>query len=293
MATKDITEQDLEDHSGEVNKETLADSAGETPLEPSSFSLKWTKTINTIRKPLYDVLHIMTRISAENPKRTISIITLLSLAVFFIGLATNFQMDSDEDMLWTPRDSPPAKHFEWIDDHSGYPEEPREFFLFFHNNGANIVNDEDINNNLSLVFEALDMVRDLPGYDAMCLDSAYFDEFGQPECRVLGPTKFWGDDANILAKDEDVRKTMSNSVFPDQSRVSDESLYGYPERNDEGLLVSTQSFMVLIYFADTDAAEDIEDVAVDMIVDLDDAWKSNPNVNLRVEVSAYSSFEDE
>ena len=285
MTMKDTTEKDVEDHSDVVQSET--------PLEPSSFSLKWTKTINTIRKPLYDVLHSMTRVSAENPKRTISIITLLSLAVFFIGLSTNFQMDSDEDMLWTPRNSPPAKHREWIDDDSGFPEEPREFFLFFHNDGANIVNDEDINDNLSLVFEALDTVREIPGYDAMCADSPYLDEDDQPECRVSGLTKFWDHDASVLVEDDDARKTMSNSVFPDQSRVSDESLYGYPERNEDGLLVSTQSFMILIFFSDTDAAEDIEEVAVDKIVALDDAWKKNPNINLRVEVSAYSSFEEE
>ena len=279
-----------EDHSGEAQKES--DNA-ETPLQPSSFSLKWTKTINSIRRPLYDVLHFMTRVSAENPKRTISIITFLSLAVFMVGLGTNFQMDSDEDMLWTPRDSPPVEHREWIDDHSGFPEEPREFFLFFHNDGKNIMNDEDLKENLSLVFDALDTVRNITGYNSMCSESPYLDEFGVPECRVLGLTKFWNDDATALDKDGDVRRTMSNSVFPDESRVSDESIYGYPERNDAGLLVSAQSFMTLIYFADTDAAEDIEDVAVDKIVALDDAWKSNPNIHLRVEVSAYSSFEDE
>ena len=287
---KDVTEKAQDqDRSSEIQRETLQ----ETPLEPPSFSLKWTKAINTIRKPLHDLLHSMTRVAAENPKRTIGIITFLSFAFFLIGLGTNFRMDSDEDMLWTPRDSPPVKHLEWIDDHSGFPEEPREFFLFFHNDGRNIVNDQEINDNLSLVFEALDVVRDLPGYDAMCTDSAYLDEFGEPECRVLGLTKFWNDDASVLAQDEDVRTTMSKSFFPDQSRVSEESLYGYPERNDAGLLESTQSFMILIYFADTDAAEDIEEVAVDKIVALDDAWKSNPNINLRVEVSAYSSFEEE
>jgi hypothetical protein len=192
-------------------------------------------------------------------------------------------------MLWTPRDSPVVDHRKWIDDHSGFPEEPREFFLFFHNNGNNIVFEENVHH----VFEALDVVRSHPDYDIMCLDSEYHDENDVPICRIFGLTQFWNDTAALMQADPNVIQTMSQSTFPDLSRVSEQSLYGYPERDEEGTLTSALSFMLVIYFADTDLAEELELDAVDWIVDLDDKWKSDPNIDLRVEVSAYSSFDEE
>ena len=262
---------------------------GGTPIKYSEFSLRWTRTINAIRKPLFNFLHVVSRAAAENPKRTVSFVTFLSFALLLVGLATNFTVDSDNDQLWTPSKSEIVDHRKWIDDHSGFPEEPREFFLFFHNDGNNIVKEE----NVHLVFEALDTVRGHPDYEKMCSESEYLDVNGVPVCRITGFTKFWNDTTAIMKEDPDVISTMSQFTFPDQSRVSENSLYGYPERDATGMLTSAQSFLVIIYFADTKLAEDIELDIVDWIVDLDDAWRSNADINLRVEVSAYSSFDEE
>lgn len=199
-------------------------------------------------------------------------------------------MDTDEDMLWTPRDSPPAKHYKWIDKHSGFPKEPREFNMLFHDEGRNVISEENVGH----VFDALDAVRNIPGYEDMCSESEYIDDLtNKPGCRIIGVTKFWNDTTSLYRKDTNVLRTMSQTTFPDGARVSDDSLFGYPERDDNGLLEFAQAYMIFIYFADTDKAEDFEEDAINVIVDLDNKWKDDPSINLRVEISAYRSFEDE
>ena len=281
-----------EDHSSEeIQNSTVEEqsSSGGKSSMPRDISLKWTKAINALRKPIYDVLHFVTDLSARNPGYTISLVIFLSIALLIVGLVTNFRMDSDEDMLWTPRDSPAVKHRKWIDDHSGFPEEPRAFFLFFHHNGANIISE----GNVFRVFEALDVVRELPHYDEMCLKSDFLDEDGIPICRIFGVTQFWNDDATKLAKESDIIGKMSNLTFSDGSQVNEKSIFGYAVRNDEGRLQSAQSFMQIVYFSGTDLAEDLEGDAVGKIVELDKKWQKNSSINLRVEVAAHSSFQEE
>mmetsp|Transcript_13411 Transcript_13411/g.25486 ORF Transcript_13411/g.25486 Transcript_13411/m.25486 type:complete len:905 (-) Transcript_13411:455-3169(-) len=263
-------------------------------IAPSSFSLRWTKAINTLRKPLYDCLHYMTEISARNPKRTISFITILSMGLLVIGLATNFTVDTDTDLLWTPRDSKPVQHRKWIDDESGFPEEKRGFLMFFHNHGENIVLEE----NIAHAFEALDSVRSIKGYNDMCRESDYVDtQTQQNTCQIWGVTKFWSNTESVYRTDEHVIQTMSAEVFPDDgSRVDRDSLFGYPrfdDSNSNGTLVYTESFMVVINVPDTDKAKYFEELAIDLIVALDDTWHGNSTINLRVEVEAFRSFDDE
>ena len=257
----------------------------------SNFSLRWTNAINTFRKPLYDCLHCITEMSARNPKRTIILITMLSVGLLMIGLATNFTVDTDTDLLWTPRDSKPVQHKKWIDDESGFSEEKRQFFMFFHNQGANIA----LKENIAHAFEALDSVRNIPGYEDMCRESDYVKaQTQQHTCQVWGVTKFWNNTESVYRADEQVIQTMSAEFFPDDgSRVDRDSLFGYPRFDSNGTLVYTQSFMVVVNIPDTDKAEDFEDVAIDAILALDDTWHADSNINLRVEVEAYRSFDDE
>lgn len=260
-------------------------------VEPSNFSFRWTKAINSLRKPLYDALHSITQLSARNPKLTVGFTVTLSIAILLIGLATNFDVDVETDLLWTPRDSKPVQHGKWIDDEAGFPEEKREFLMFFHNHGENVALEE----HMGFAFQALESVRGLPGYDEVCSESDYTDHVTKEvTCQVSGVTKFWSNDESIYRTDDQVMATMSAELFPDDgSRVERESLFGYPTFDDNGNLNYTQSFLVVIMLPDTDEAEDFEESAIDVILDLDDRWRANSTINLRVEVEAHRSFDDE
>jgi hypothetical protein len=79
-------------------KISSASSRTGTPLVSTEFSLRWTRAVNTFRKPLYDLLHVLSRVSANNPKRTFGFVTFFSVALLLVGVATNFRMDSDNGM---------------------------------------------------------------------------------------------------------------------------------------------------------------------------------------------------
>lgn len=219
------------------------------------------------------------------------LICLLSFALLLCGLATNFKMEGDEDRLWTPLDTKAYLHGNWIEDDSGFPDVPRAFTVFLHNQGANVLDESAVER----TFEALDAVLNLPEYDAVCADSLYVDPVtDQPGCRVWGVTKFWNNTVELFQQDPEKITTMSAAFFPDGSVASEEDLYGYPVRDsDTGLLERVQSYMVMIEFPDTDEAKEFELDAIDVILDLDDQFEADPEIELRVEISAFRSFEDE
>jgi len=257
---------------------------------------KWTDAINCLRAPVLTALHFITHRAASHPKRTILAVPVVSIALLLIGLATNFNMEGEEDRLWTPVDSKADVHGRWVNDESGFPDVPRQFYLFFHNNGGNVLlNDNDGAPPVRHVFDVLDAVRELPDYDKVCADSLYVEpRTNRTDCRVWGVTKFWNNSVDVLEQDTDLLASLSAPYFPDGSVASEETLYGYPTRNKvSGLLESVQSYMVLIDLPDTDAAETFEEEAIDVVLEWDDRFQANADINFRVEISAFRSFEDE
>ena len=163
--------------------------------------------------------------------------------------------------------------------------------MFFHNDGKNVLGDAT---NVGHIFTAVDAVRGLPDYDKVCADSLYVDpETNQTDCRVWGVTKFWNNTVDLFQEDSDALITMSAPSFPDGSRVPEEDIYGYPDRNDDGNLTYVQSYLVVIELPDTDAAHDFEKPAIDVVLELDDKFHADSSIEFRVEIAAYRSFEDE
>jgi hypothetical protein len=216
-----------------------------------------------------------------------------ALTVFLCCFCSK-QVDVDEDVLWTPKNSYPIKHMEWIEDESGFPEEPRYFYMFFHADGGNVLGQDQV----SRIFEALNMVRNFGNYNEVCADADYTDPFtGETTCEIKGVTRFWKHSTSIYEQevdsDEDAIEQMSNTTFPDGTPVPRKTIFGYPEPSDKGLLTFAKSYTVVIALPDTDKAEDWELDAVDLILDLDNDWLANSTTNLRVEVQAMGSFGEE
>jgi hypothetical protein len=249
--------------------------------------------VHRIHQPILKALLYITSIAASNPKRTIVAVTTLSVLLLVVGLLTNFEVDADDDNVWTPTDSRPVKHENWIDNESGFPEDGRYFHMMFHSEGGNVLSQGDVKR----VFQAFDTVRGLEDYDAICNASIYLDEFGDPACLVEGVTSFWNNSEAIfdseVQSDSEAILAMSAENYPDGEPVAEKDIMGFPERYVNGTLKSAQSFILRIEFPDNDNSEKFEKKALNAIIDLDDAWQAESNTNLRVEVSADRSFEDE
>lgn len=233
-------------------------------------------------------LHVVSGASARNPMRTIVGVIFLSLGVFVLGLFTNFEVEVDGEALWTPQSSKPIQHMNWIDDASGFPRKPRPFFMLVHQNGGNVIGQDQVDR----VFKALDAVRSLPKYAEVCADT-----IDTKKCEVHGIVDFFGESTSVfqeqVSSDADAVAALSSSVYSDGRPVSANDIMGKPIRDSSGQLVSAESFTIQIDLPDTSKAEDFEEEALDAIFELRDEWAGDPSTTLRLEVQAQRSFDDE
>lgn len=233
----------------------------------------------------------MSRPSARNPKKTIVAAVSFSFLLLFLGFATNFEFDVDEEVLWTPRNSYPIKHSQWLQNESGFPDFARFVAVLFHAEGANVLS----TNHMTRIFQAVDLLPDVDGYEKACSESD-FEINGENTCEIGGVVQFWNYSSTIyhekVKSDTDLRIALSKPTFPDGRLVDENSIYGYPERDPTtGLLISALSCTVIVRLPDTALAEDMEGEAVDAMLALDEQWKSETSV--RVEVLATSSYPEE
>jgi hypothetical protein len=237
-------------------------------------------------------LHAVTSKAASNPKRTIGAVVLLSSFLFVVGLLTNFNVDVNDDAVWTPTGARPVQHGKWIDNESGFPDETRSFIMIFHSDGKNVLGRDEV----SRVFQAVDAVRTLEDYDTMCADSHYINGAGTNTCDMSGITAFWNDTASIfdeqVQSNSDAILALSAEYYPDNTPVAEKSIMGFPERDSDGSLTSAMSYSFKFEFPDTEKAEKLESKALDTILDLNNDW-TKAGTTFHVEVVAARSFEDE
>lgn len=211
-----------------------------------------------------------------------------------VGLLTNFQMEAEDDAIWTPMNSRPLTHRDWLDDLSGFPEDPRYFFLTVHTNGGNVLGKAGVDR----VFTALDTVRETDGYSNLCNNTNDDDDDDGPSsCSITAVTTFWDQSRDVFKRDvnddEEAIATMSADYYPDGTKVDVPWILGNSQEDETGTLTFAQLYIVRIDLPDLEAAEDFETVAIDNALDLKDAWETEPGNAFRLEVVAERSFEDE
>lgn len=226
--------------------------------------------------------------SAKHPIITITTVILLSFGLVVIGLFTNFSVDVDEDVLWTPRGTRPLSHNDWINDKSGFPTTPRRMYLLIHADGQNVVSMEAIKRS----FTAFDTVRNTPKYDMVCAATAT-----HKACEIVGVTQFWNNSVTeyeaAITTDQQLITILSNETFPDGTPVDRNTVLGFADFDASGQITSAKSFFINIDFPETTDAEAFEADALDNVLALKDAWMAEPNNIFRVEIFAERSFADE
>lgn len=166
--------------------------------------------------------------------------------------------------------------------------------MVFHANGDSVVGQDQINH----VFQAIDAVRGVEGYEKICAQSGLFFGTNQTTCDLRGVTEFWNNSLEVFREsvqsDEDTILAVSAPTYPSGKPVSERS-YGHIKRDDDGLVTSIQVFIIDIVMPDLEQeSEDFEKLVLDLLLDgLRYDWSREEGNSLRMEVQAYRSFDDE
>lgn len=265
--------------------------------EQRSFSKAWTSNLIKIRKPISSVLLTIAGASARNPKKVIIFSIILALSILSIGLFTNFHIITDGDFLWTPTPSRVLTHGLWFDNDSGFPTPPRAAFFNIHADGENILTDAQ--DATKRMFTLIDTVRNTPGYDDSCKQAKVYmkDINGDTTCFIQSSIRFWNYTVDSfidsVSSDEDVIEILSQTTYPDSTPVDPDSILGYPEIGDDGLLTFAQMLINIIYLPEDDETLDLETSIIDNILDLRKQWEEESDNRFKLEVRTQRSFDDE
>ena len=288
---KSATSSKLDDEAPE-GMENSGEEAGRT-----KFSEMWTNAILEIHKPIVSFLNTITQLAVRNPWRTISMVAFLSFALLITGFATNFSVDVDENDLWTPNDSLVRDHARWIDDESKFTSVVRFVNVFFHEDGKNVLGRSQVNR----VFEVVDAVQALPGYEELCSQDNYRDPYSTQErntCEIsYCVTKFYNNSYDFFQSqdesDEQVIETLSQRRYPEGTPVPERS-FGHPERDDDGTLTTAQSVFCRWTLPELDGHLEVEKEIIEYVLAKRSEWAEDEDgFRFRAEVATRRSFADE
>ena len=269
--------------------------------EALTFSQKWTKALQSFTRPLLQPILAMSHHAATHPKLYIVGTIVFSIGILFLGIVTNFEQETDDD-IWTPAGSKSVEHGSWIEDNSNFPKDTRDAVIIVHRNGQNLFGDSDGSMALESaqrMFEALDEFRQTPRYEELCALSSYVHPVTQKNtCQIIGASTYWNDTTAIFneqaTSNQVVLETMSAATFPYGGMVHHDTILGFNQFDEQGVLNYAESYFMVISLPPDDTegsfAEDFEDQALDRLLNLRDQWQGSGFV---VEILAERSFEDE
>lgn len=188
----------------------------------TSFSRRWTKFLKSFSDPLLRPFLALSHHAATHPKTYIASVSILSIGLMAIGMATNFTQETSDD-IWTPKGSRPIEHGKWLDDESGFPMDSRSAVLIVHRDGKNLFGDDAslslAHESVERVFESLEHFRQTPRYDELCQFSGYqHPSTNETTCQIVGASTFFNDSASIFeagsSLDSDILTTLSAEYYP-------------------------------------------------------------------------------
>eukprot|EP00980_Cylindrotheca_fusiformis_P022918 scaffold9921_cov95-Cylindrotheca_fusiformis.AAC.1 len=283
-------------------KSTNDDEVAATPVSENGdgfCSRAWTNALVKVRKPVSKAVVFTSDIAAKNPKTTVILGIGVALVLLAIGIFTNFYVEVDGDILWTPTPSAVLSHGEWLADDSGFPSPPRWFMVTVHADGQNVISLAD--EGIGRVFKALDVAVNVDGYSEVCKAATITmqdNETGETTCRIHSVTRFWNytqeSFGTQLANGDDVIEAVSALEYPDGTPVDEMQIMGNVERDADGKIVSAQTFIINIAIPEVeDKALDVEEKMLDNLLDLQDQWDVEAGNEFRLEVFGKRSFDDE
>jgi Niemann-Pick C1 protein len=265
--------------------------------KPSKFSKAWTNALVKIRKPIAKVVCAMADAAAAHPKMTVAIGIVLAFELAIIGVLTNFYLEVDGDVLWTPTPSRVLSHGDYMKDVAGFPAPPRFSLLAVHADGANVL--ENPEEGMRRVFAFLDTVTSTPGYEDVCNEATVTmkDENGDDTCGITSITKYYS--YSLTSFNEEVTNgasilsQISQPLYPDGTPAQVKAILGSPVFDTSNQLTSAKTFLMTINFPETDTAFEFEEEMLDRVLALQEEWVNEAGNSYRLEIFAERSFDDE
>lgn len=203
---------------------------------------RWERLIEQMKKPLGQLIVRTAKLSAIHPLKTISFVIVFSFAIAATGFFTNFSIETDNNILWSPSRSTTAKQNLWADspELSGFPKGARQVLVVIHADGEDVLNVDGMEH----VFDVMEMVTNAPEYKDLCVETS--DGVDVRTCSILSPTGFWENHNRTIFKesietDEQLRKALSRFRFANGNFVNRDLIIG-----DSTPGLSVQDFQVFL-----------------------------------------------
>ena len=276
-------DSDLSESPKEIQKQQTGHKQ-ELPLRAPPICPLWTYlTEDIIHATLLKFIIVLSTFASRNPKLTIATAVLLSFALAGIGCFTNLVIVFDHEEIFTPMESLPYKHGTWIYEHAGF-EDSSDVSMIIHSDGQTVLHRDAMRR----TFQALDTLRNTPGYDDLCATSSYLNMKNKHDCWIWSTTQFWNHDLEAfeaeIQSDEALIRVISQDTFPDGTPVYREASFGKYKSTPEGyidkkgrnqtldVLTFVPNFIVSVGLPDTLEGELFQEVALERLKELRLSW---------------------
>ncbi|CAB9526306.1 Pick type protein homolog 1B [Seminavis robusta] len=235
--------------------------------------------------------------SARRPKITILSVTMISFGLLAAGWFTNFNINTDEQEIYAPFKSRTKTHSEWINNESGFPGNARVFTVSLHADGDNVLGSDYIRQ----VFQVVDSVRAIEGYDHVCSQGDYVNFDGDVTCKIASVSRFFKHDIDVFEEvyeeggEEAITKVISADTYENLTPVDTDMILGnYVDDPDTGLIESVDSYLVFFFLAnkDKEGLEKLEGLMMDKMAQMQVEWDNDASP-LKLEYFAMRSYSDE
>jgi len=233
--------------------------------------------------------------AARYPKTYAITVTMISLVLITVGFFTNFNVNTDEQIIYAPFKSRVANHGDWIRNDSGFPGNTRYFTMVLHSDGDNAMSASNVRKN----FHILDEVTHVPGYQEMCAQGDYVNFDGEKTCKIMSVTRFFQDDVDTFDEvyeeggEEAIAQTISAKTYENQAPVDTEAILGnvaYDETT--GNISYFQSYRIIFFIPYVEGVKEIEGLILEKVLRLRDDWEAEGST-LKIEVFSQRSYSDE
>jgi Patched family len=242
------------DDGDDCDDETSSPSSLQQEQE-QNWSLWWSSLIKRrVHRPILWSLRGIARVSARYPIMTIFFVTLTSIVLLMVGLLTNFRVDLQPDLMWTPISSYPVQHQLYIDQTFTSP--PRRMSIMFHAYGDNVLTRD-------MVRHAFPILATLQSHDSYAQMCAVVDPTALlPPCILYGIPRFWYNNVDVydaaVTSDEILHQTIAGDTFADQLPVSHDDILGNIMTRNTTHIEFAESFTVIFQYPDSDLARAVE-----------------------------------
>ena len=150
---------------------TDMDMSDEDEVYNSKFLERWQKFTSYLKMPLQKLLLGASTYAALNPAKTIIFTIFLSFGMIAAGFKTNFRLETDNGVLWSPSGSITANQAVWVasPEISGFPQDARKIVAIIHAHGEDVLHLEGMN----YVFDIMDEITSMEGYRELCVDNIF------------------------------------------------------------------------------------------------------------------------